>query len=132
MKTTLTLLAVSASLLISSCTTCPFAPKRAGNVEHVVLVWLKKPGNAADRAAVIAAAKRLQAEIPEARNLTVGTAVASPRPVVDSSFDVGVVIRFADKAAMARYENSPVHQKAVAETLKPLAKRLQVYDIEAN
>jgi hypothetical protein len=98
-------------------------------VEHVVLVWLKKPGNAADRAAVIAAAKQFQAEIPEIQRLSVGTAVPSDRPVVDDSFDIGLVMRFADAAAMGRYEKSAVHQKAVAEILKPRAKKLLVYDV---
>lgn len=100
-----------------------------GKVEHVVLVWLKKPGDGQDRAAVVAAAKKFQREIPEIQHLSVGQPLASDRPVVDDSFDVGLVMRFADAAALARYEKHPVHTKAVQDILLPVSKKLQVYDI---
>lgn len=131
MKNATLIFAAAASLLLSSCMSCPFGHKTTakGNVEHVVLVWLKRPGNAADRAAVIGAARKFQAEISQIQHLSVGTAVASERPVVDDSFDVGLVMRFANAADMAAYEKHPVHQKAVAEILKPIAKKLLVYDI---
>ena len=131
MKTTAALLALSLSLLVSSCTTCPLGHKsvKAGGIEHVVLIWLKNPGNPSDRAAVIASANKFRAEIPEVLNLSVGTALPSDRPVVDDSFDVGLVIRFADQAALSRYEKSAIHQQAVKDTLKPVSKKLLVYDI---
>lgn len=103
-----------------------------GKVEHVVLIWLKKPGNEADRAAVIAAAKNFQKEIPQIQHLSVGTALPSDRPVVDDSFDVGLVMRFASPADLAIYEKHPVHVKAVNEVLKPASARLQVYDVQAR
>jgi len=120
-------LAFVLSLLLVSCTCCQTTPK--GKVEHIVLVWLKRPGNAADRATLIACARKFQAEIKEIQHLSVGTAVASERPIVDDTFDVGFVMRFASKADMDAYEKHPVHQKAVKETLLPIAKKVQVYDI---
>lgn len=131
MKNATLIFASLASLLLSSCAVCPFGHKTtaAGKVEHVVLVWLKHPGNAADRATLLATARKFQAEIPLIKHMSVGTAVASERPVVDDSFDVGFVMRFASKADMDAYEKHPVHQKAVKETLLPLAKKIQVYDI---
>ncbi len=98
-------------------------------VEHIVLVWLKRPGNYTDRATLIACARKFQAEIKEIERLDAGLAVASERPIVDDSFDVGFVMRFANKADMDAYEKHPVHQKTVKETLLPLAKKVQVYDI---
>lgn len=134
MKTATTLLALAALSVLSSCTSCPFGcettPK--GKVEHVVLVWLKKPGDAAERAKVISSAKMFQAEIQEIQHLSVGTALPSDRPVVDDSFDVGIVMRFANPADLATYEKHPVHVKAVKEVLQPIAKKLLVYDVVAQ
>jgi hypothetical protein len=131
MKNATLILAAAVSLFLSSCTTCPFGCKTTakGKFEHIVLVWLKRPGNAADRATLIATARKFQAEIKEIQHLSVGPAVLSERPIVDDSFDLGFVMRFASKAAMDAYEKHPLHQKAVKETLMPLAKKVQVYDI---
>jgi hypothetical protein len=131
MKNTIALFALTALSFLSSCTSCPFGcettPK--GKVEHVVLVWLKKPGDAADRAKVISAAKMFQAEIQEIQHLSVGTPLASDRPVVD---DVGLVMRFANSTDLGTYEKHPVHVKAVKEVLQPIAKKLLVYDVVAQ
>jgi hypothetical protein len=127
MKNATLILAAAVSLFLSSCTCCQTTPK--GKVEHIVLVWLKRPGNAADRATLIACARKFLAEIKEIQHLSVGTAVASERPIVDDSFDVGFVMRFASKADMDTYEKHPVHQNTVKETLLPIAKKVQVYDI---
>jgi len=131
MKNAILILSAAVTLALSSCTTCPFGCQTTakGKVEHVVLVWLKRPGNAADRATVIATAKKFQAEISQIQHLSVGPAVPSERPIVDDSFDVGFVMRFASKADMDAYEKHPVHQNTVKETLLPLAKKVQVYDI---
>ena len=66
-------------LALSACSTCPFAPKTSskGQIEHVVLVWLKRPGNAADRATLVATAKSFQAEISHNQHLNPGPAVSS-------------------------------------------------------
>ena len=105
---------------------------QAGKIEHIVLLWQKKPGDAADRAKLIAAAKSLKAQIKEVKSVDVGLAVPSDRPVVDSSFDVGLVMSFASKADLDSYEKNPVHTKAVTDVLKPLTKKLQVYDISVR
>ena len=97
-------------------------------MNHVVLVWLKRPGNAEDRAKLIEAAKMLDREIAEVESLQVGPVLPSKRPIVDSSYDVGFVMRFADAAAMNRYEKNPIHEKAAKELLLPMAKKVQVYD----
>lgn len=112
-----------------SCSTCPLGcgPKK-GQVEHVVLIWLKKPGDKADRARIIEQSHAFKAQIPDIQSLSAGQVLPSEREIVDDSFDVGLVIRFADKAAMDRYEKHPVHQKAVKEVLMPLSKKVVVYD----
>lgn len=128
MKTVVSLMAAG---LLASCAGVGTGSRAAGpgGVEHVVLVWLKRPGNAADRAALVAAARKFQAEIREVRRLAVGTPLASERPVVDDSFDVGFVMHFAGKADLEAYERHPVHQQAVQQTLRPLARKVVVYDV---
>ena len=131
MKNAIAIFALAALSLLPSCTTCPMGCKTTakGKVEHVVLVWLKKPGDAADRAKVVKAAKMFQAEISQIQHLSVGQPLASDRPVVDDSFDVGLVLRFANPADLNAYEKHPVHVKAVTDVLQPIAKKLLVYDV---
>ncbi|HAL71760.1 MAG TPA: hypothetical protein DCP71_08325 [Verrucomicrobiales bacterium] len=134
MQKAIAIFSFAALSLLASCTSCPVGHKTTakGKVEHVVLLWLKKPGDAADRAAIIAAAKGFQKDIPGIQHLSVGTPLASERPVVDDSFDVGLVMRFATPADLAVYEKHPAHVKAVNEILKPKAKNLLVYAVVAQ
>jgi hypothetical protein len=131
MKTYLSALLLTCAALLTSCTSCPFGHETTApaKVEHVVLIWLKKPGDAAQRDQIIREAKKFQAEIREIQHLSVGTALPSERAVVDDSFDVGLVMRFASPADLATYEKHPVHTHSVETVLRPLAKKLLVYDI---
>lgn len=128
MKNARIILSVAAALLVSACSTCPFAPK-SGEIDHIVLAWLKKPGDKADQAKVIAASKELKAGIKEVQSLSVGRALPSERAIVDDSFDVALVMRFKNAADLATYEKHPVHVKAVTEVLKPLTKQIRVHDL---
>lgn len=134
MKYATPILAVVAALVLNACTSCPFGhhTTAAGKVEHIVLVWLKKPGNSADRATVIAATKQFQAGIRQIQHISVGQVVPSDRDIVDDSFDVGFVMRFANKEDMTAYEQHPVHVNTVKEKLLPLAKKILVYDIRCE
>jgi hypothetical protein len=98
----------------------------AGSVTHVVLFWLKETGNESDRLELIAACHALK-EIPGVTDLRVGKVLPSTRPVVDSSYDVALVITFADEQALHAYGPHPVHQKLVQQMGPKLAKFL-VYD----
>lgn len=121
------LLALAASLSLVSCATIA-PPAAKGSVDHVVIVWLKRPGNAGDRKALLAAAKDLR-KIPGIRFLDSGTPLASERPVVDDSFDVGFTMRFDSAESLHAYEKDPRHLKKVNEVLKPLSRKIVVYDI---
>lgn len=125
MKNASTLLFVFASLLLSSCSNIPPAE---GGVTHIVLAWLKRPGCEADRAKLIEAAKGLKADIPEVQSLSVGRSIPSGRPIVDSSFDVALVMKFKSRAAMDSYEKSRAHVKAATKVLKPLTSKIVVHD----
>jgi hypothetical protein len=103
-------------------------PASTGSVDHVVLVWLKRPGNPQDREKLISAGRELRS-IPGIRALDHGTALASDRPVVDDSFDLGFVMRFDSPEALAAYESHPIHQRKVKDVLAPLSRKIVVYDI---
>ncbi len=121
------LLPLAAALSLVSCATIA-PPAAPGSVDHVVLFWLKRPGNAADRKAVLAACHELRV-IPGIRFLDAGTALASSRPVVDDSFDIGLTVRFDSADALHAYEKDPRHVKQLDTVLRPLAAKTVAYDI---
>jgi len=96
-------------------------------VEHVVIVWLQDPGNAQQRARIIKESQALTS-IPGVLSLKSGSVVKSERAIVDSSFDVALVVSFANQATLDNYLAHPIHVTLVEETLKPLVARIQVYD----
>ena len=123
---------LSACLLLAGvlASSCASSPKIAtmGRLHHVGLVWLKEPGNEANRRRLIDAAHAFLREIPEVRALSVGPALPQASPLVDSSFDLCFVMEFDDQAAMDRYAKHPVHEKAAREWFLPLASKLVFYD----
>lgn len=125
------MLALGALWFVSGCATAP-KPAAAGKIYHVGLVWLKEPGNAAHRQQIVAAAHAFAREIPEVQFLSVGQSPPSSSPYVDASFDVCLVMQFADQAAMERYNQHPVHQKAAQEAFLPLSKKILFYDFTSE
>src|SRR5712671_344115 len=81
-----------------------------GQVEHVVLVWMKDPADSAARQKIIAATKTFK-QIPGVIDARAGRAIPSTRPVVDSTFDIGIVVTFKNRAALEAYGPHPIHQK---------------------
>lgn len=99
-------------------------------VQHVVVCWLKHPGDAHDREALLATCAPLRA-IPGLLAIHAGTAVPSERPVVDDTFDVALVMTFADTTAMQAYITHPAHQQILRDVVAPLANKVVIYDIVA-
>ena len=60
-------------------------------LHHVVLCWLKEPGNKIDREKIIEVTSKF-CEIPCVIHATAGEVVMSDRDIVDDSFDVGILI----------------------------------------
>ncbi len=117
-----------AALLLLVCS-CAHAPplRESGRVAHFVGVWLKEPGNAAQRAELVRAAYGLTS-IPGIVYAYAGPALPSTRAEVDDSFDVALVFVFEDAAALSAYLTNPAHLKAVSDVLAPRAAKFQVYD----
>ena len=95
---------------------------------HHVYFWLKEPGNAAAREALIGGLRRLAAA-PDILWSHIGLPVESERGVVDDSYSVSWLVFLADKAAEERYQVDPIHLKFVEEC-SPLWERVVVYDTE--
>jgi len=126
----LILSAILLCICLSACTSTappgyPIPPQ--GTVTHVVLVWLKNPGNEQDRQKLIDTSHTFE-QIPGVLLVTAGKALPSTRPIVDSSFDVAVMILFSDEQSLKEYEDNPIHRQAVQDVLKPLSRKIQIYD----
>ena len=98
-------------------------------VVHVVMVWLKEPGNPEHRQRIIDATRKFET-IPGVIDVSVGEVVPSDRPVVDDSFDVGLYLTFSSVDVMNTYLADERHQQALREVFRPLSERYIVYDFE--
>jgi hypothetical protein len=96
---------------------------------HVVIFWTD-PSNPSAAAELIEGARRYLAPIPGVQQFHVGRMVPSHRPVVDQSYQVGLHILFADKAAQDAYQVHPLHVEFVEKVFKRVCKKVLVYDFE--
>lgn len=96
-------------------------------ITHVVMVWLKQPGNEQQRSAFIKASEQLN-DLPGIVNRHVGVVVSSDRGIVDDTFDVAVSVTMESQQALKAYLNHPKHQKILNEKIKPLINRTVAYD----
>jgi len=115
-------------LVLGACVTAPPGP---ATVTHVVLVWLEDSVTASEIAEIRSHSLELRA-IPGVISVRVGSAVPSLRPIVDDSFDLGVVMDFESVEAMRRYVTDPRHEEFVQRYVKGRAARLSVYDIRTD
>ena len=95
---------------------------------HHVYFWLKAPGDAQAREALIDGLRTLTA-VPEVLWSHIGVPAESERGVVDDSYSVSWLVFLADKAAEDRYQVDPVHLKFV-EDCSHLWERVVVYDTQ--
>jgi len=112
---------------LAGCTTTAMQP--AGSLQHLVVIWLKEPGNATHRRVILEESEILR-KIPGVLSLSSGSVISSERAIVDSSFDVAMIVSFADKAAMDAYLIHPLHVTLVTQTLKPLVAKIRVFDFQ--
>jgi hypothetical protein len=96
-------------------------------VTHVVVCWLKEPGNEAARQQIIDASNSFKA-IPGVVEVTAGPSLPSTRPVVDTSYDIAIVMRLRDEQALKDYGSHPMHIDARNKTFLPLVQRFVIYD----
>ncbi len=96
-------------------------------ISHVVIVWLKQPGNEEMRRQFIEASRQL-GDLPGIVNRHVGVVSPSDRTIVDDTFDVAVTVTLKNRAALKAYLNNPRHKKILHDKIKPLVNRTVIYD----
>jgi hypothetical protein len=102
-----------------------------GNYKHVVVMWLKTPGDAAGRKALLGTATTLR-DIPGVVDVVAGECLPSDRKVVDSTYDVALMLSFSTEKALREYAGHPSHQKLLNEVIKPNVDHYTVYDFVAK
>ncbi len=124
-------LVLVAAIASSSCTFDYTFGDEDTPLAHVVLVWLKEPGNMAHRAQLVEASQRLE-EIDGVIRVKVGQSIPSERPVVDDSFDVGLYVEFKSTEALRAYAIDPAHLAILKNAIAPVTERYIVYDFEID
>jgi len=94
----------------------------------MVFCWLKNPRNTEQIDQVINSSKELAA-IPGVIDIVAGKSVPNDRPIVDDSFDVGLVMTFKNNEDLSNYIIHGEHVKRVVEVFQPLCQRIVVYDV---
>jgi len=107
---------------------CHAAPGEAGQVDHVVLMWLKDPDDRAALARIERAGRGFVGEIPGLTWVSFGRPLLDD-PRVQHEYHAAFVMNFEDRAALAAYADHPAHRRAVEELLNPHVERVQIYDV---
>jgi hypothetical protein len=100
---------------------------QTGRVNHVVLCWLKDSGNKEQAEKIILQSKKFTS-IAGVLEVRVGEVLKSDRVIVDSSYDVALIMTFSSKEEMQAYLIHPDHVEAVNNVIKPLVSKILVYD----
>jgi len=114
-------------VLLSSCSITGCQRACSANVQHIVICWLKASGNLEAQKKLIMVSRSFTT-IPGVLNVSAGRILSSQRAIVDNTFDLAIVMTFTNTQALAAYLKHPKHRKAVKETLRPLTKKIIVYD----
>lgn len=114
-------------LFLTACNTAPEKQDQAKPVTHIVMVWYKAELPAEKRALIKQKTAELK-NIPGLISLNMGEAIPSERPIVDDSFDLGIVMQFPNTKAMNAYLVHPQHKAFVKNYIKGNVEKLLVYD----
>ena len=96
---------------------------------HVVIFWTD-PKNPKSAETLLAGAEQYLKPIPGVLSFHVGKMVASPRPVVEQSYQIALNLVFPDKKAQDDYQVHPLHIEFVEKVFKPHCAKCVVYDFQ--
>lgn len=96
---------------------------------HVVIFWTN-PDVPNSTELLLEGAEKYLRPIPGVLSFHVGRMAPSPRDVVDQSYQVGLNLQFADKAAEEAYQVHPLHIEFVEKAFKPNCVKVKIYDFE--
>ncbi len=116
------------TLVVALPAPAPAAPApRSKPITHIVIFWLKRPGNKQDQARLARATESFRG-MPGLLRVEVGRSLPVRRVGIEQAFDLCAVFTFQNQAALARFEKDPRHLQAVESTLKPLVRRYSVFN----
>ncbi|WP_315762156.1 Dabb family protein [Sphingomonas sp. Y38-1Y] len=120
----------TAALMVSMLPGAAVAKQAAATAEprfiHHVFFTLKRPGNAGDRARLIAALRKLMAT-PVIRTYQIGQHAGTTRDVVQRGYDVSLTLTFDSPADQETYQDHPIHLAFVRDNAA-LWSKVVVYD----
>ncbi len=96
---------------------------------HLVVFWTD-PDRPTAAQEVLDGANKYLKDIPGLTLFHAGKMVGSTRPVVEQSYQVALNIVFPDKASEQAYQAHPQHVEFVEKIVKPLVKKLVIYDFQ--
>ena len=96
---------------------------------HIVIFWTD-PANLKAAEELRAGIDKYLKPIPGVLHFHAGKMVPSHRLVVEQTYQVALNLVFADKKAQDDYQMHPLHVEFVEKVLKPLVKKVAVYDFK--
>src|SRR5436853_3297765 len=103
------------------------ATARSRQVTHVMLFWLKRPGNVDDQNYLLRALRTLR-RVRGVSDMRVGRPLLVDRPGLEESFDLGVVLIFRDREALEKFQRDQQPEKAIDAMLRSLVRRYSIYN----
>ena len=96
---------------------------------HVVLFYLKHPGNQAERQQFETSLNTFIKNSQHVKSIHLGTPASSDRAVVDKSYTYMMVLTFASSEEQDKYQEEVGHKKFIEES-EHLWQKVVVYDSE--
>jgi hypothetical protein len=93
---------------------------------HHVYFWLENPNSVEDKTALLEGLKKLS-KVPSIQQFHIGTAAATNREVIDTTYALSWLAIFESAADQDAYQVDPIHLEFV-DTCKHLWKKVVVYD----
>jgi hypothetical protein len=93
---------------------------------HHVYFWLENPNSVEDKTALLEGLKKLS-KVPSIQQFHIGTAAATNREVIDTTYALSWLAIFETAADQDAYQVDPIHLEFV-DTCKHLWKKVVVYD----
>jgi hypothetical protein len=104
-------------------------PQVVTRFSHIVIFWTA-PDHPQAATELLAAARQCLTSIPGVIQFHAGGMAPSPRPIVEQSYSVALNLIFPDRKAHDSYLVHPQHVEFVEKYVKPLVKRIVIYDFE--
>lgn len=95
-------------------------------IEHVVLFKLKAAATAEQKERMLAGLKTLRQSVPGIVDLSCGVNFSER----SQGYEIGLVVRFTDRAALDAYLPHPAHRAVVEEKVRPIMESAIVVDYE--